>query len=306
MLSCFRLPRPFGGGGGDADQQQAAAVSPRRGPSLPFAASLFAASPSTSGRGKSPWPPPEADDMESLSMLLDTVMGPGGEDNLSGRREEWMADLSQLFIDNKFASGANSRIYKQRAVAVKMVRIPERDEARRAELEEQFIAACKKPPVYCIITEYMSQGTLRMYLNKKDPYSLSPETILTLALDISRGMEYLHAQGVIHRDLKSQNLLLNDEMRVKVADFGTSCLETKCQATKGNKGTYRWMAPEMTKEKPYTRKVDVYSFGIVLWELTTCLLLFQGMTPVQAAYAASEKVPFQLMICKRTESLCLL
>ena len=303
MLSCFRLPRPFGGGGGgDADQQQAAAVSPRRGPSLPFAASLFAASPSTSGRGKSPWPPPEADDMEkkrwdsmeSWSMLLDTVMGPGGEDSRSGRREEWMADLSQLFIGNKFASGANSRIYrgiyKQRAVAVKMVRIPERDEARRAELEEQFIAACKKPPVYCIITEYMSQGTLRMYLNKKDPYSLSPETILTLALDISRGMEYLHAQGVIHRDLKSQNLLLNDEMRVKVADFGTSCLETKCQATKGNKGTYRWMAPEMTKEKPYTRKVDVYSFGIVLWELTTCLLPFQGMTPVQAAYAASEKV----------------
>ena len=121
-------------------------------------------------------------------------------------------------------------IYKQRAVAVKMVRIPERDEARRAVLEEQFnsevaflsrlyhpnivqfIAACKKPPVYCIITEYMSQGTLRMYLNKKDPYSLSPETILKLALDISRGMEYLHAQGVMHRDLKSQNLLLNDEI----------------------------------------------------------------------------------------------
>lgn len=321
MLSCFRLPRPVGGGGGGDADQQAAAVSPRRGPSLPFAASLFAASPSTStsGRGRSAWPP-EADgmekkrwdSMESWSMLLDTVLCEGSSrPDSSGRREEWMADLSQLFIGNKFASGANSRIYrgiyKQRAVAVKMVRIPERDEARRAELEEQFnsevaflsrlyhpnivqfIAACKKPPVYCIITEYMSQGTLRMYLNKKDPYSLSAETILKLALDISRGMEYLHAQGVIHRDLKSQNLLLNDEMRVKVADFGTSCLETKCQATKGNKGTYRWMAPEMTKEKPYTRKVDVYSFGIVLWELTTCLLPFQGMTPVQAAYAASEK-----------------
>ncbi|CAN6194131.1 unnamed protein product [Urochloa humidicola] len=318
MLSCFRLPRFGGSGGGDQ-----AGASPRR-PALPFAASLFAASPSTSGRGKGPWPAAEAEDMEkkrwdsmeSWSMLLDTVLGPGGEpsssrDGAGGRREEWMADLSQLFIGNKFASGANSRIYRgiyrQRAVAVKMVRIPERDEARRSLLEDQFnsevaflsrlyhpnivqfIAACKKPPVYCIITEYMSQGTLRMYLNKKDPYSLSAETILKLALDISRGMEYLHGQGVIHRDLKSQNLLLNDEMRVKVADFGTSCLETKCQATKGNKGTYRWMAPEMTKEKPYTRKVDVYSFGIVLWELTTCLLPFQGMTPVQAAYAASEK-----------------
>ncbi|KAL6874071.1 hypothetical protein ACP4OV_014153 [Aristida adscensionis] len=314
MLSCFRVPRPGG--------RDAAAASPRGRPSLPLA---FAASPSTSGRGKSPWTEAEDmekkrwDSMESWSMLLDTVLAPGGEGSGSGsgaggRREEWMADLSQLFIGNKFASGANSRIYrgiyKQRAVAVKMVRIPERDEARRAVLEAefnsevaflsrlyhpnivQFIAACKKPPVYCIITEYMSQGTLRMYLNKKDPYSLSPETILKLALDISRGMEYLHAQGVIHRDLKSQNLLLNDEMRVKVADFGTSCLETRCQADAkggGNKGTYRWMAPEMTKEKPYTRKVDVYSFGIVLWELTTCLLPFQGMTPVQAAYAASEK-----------------
>lgn len=154
----------------------------------------------------------------------------------------------------------------------------------------QFIAACRKPPVYCIITEYMSQGTLRMYLNKKEPYSLSTETILRLALDISRGMEYLHSQGVIHRDLKSNNLLLNDDMRVKVADFGTSCLETQCQETKGNKGTYRWMAPEMIKEKPYARKVDVYSFGIVLWELTTALLPFQGMTPVQAAFAVAEKV----------------
>ena len=157
-------------------------------------------------------------------------------------------------------------------------------------LNLQFIAACKKPPVYCIITEYMSQGTLRMYLNKKEPYSLSVETILRLALDISRGMEYLHSQGVIHRDLKSNNLLLNDEMRVKVADFGTSCLETRCRETKGNMGTYRWMAPEMIKEKPYTRKVDVYSFGIVLWELTTALLPFQGMTPVQAAFAVAEKV----------------
>ena len=156
----------------------------------------------------------------------------------------------------------------------------------------QFIAACKKPPVYCIITEYMSQGTLRMYLNKKEPYSLSVETILRLALDISRGMEYLHSQGVIHRDLKSNNLLLNDEMRVKVADFGTSCLETQCMEAKGNMGTYRWMAPEMIKEKPYTRKVDVYSFGIVLWELTTALLPFQGMTPVQAAFAVAEKVGY--------------
>ncbi|KAL9687408.1 hypothetical protein QQ045_031809 [Rhodiola kirilowii] len=251
------------------------------------------------------------DSLESWSMILESENLDNWETSKDDEQEEWTADLSQLFIGNKFASGASSRIYrgiyKQRAVAVKMVRIPNQKEETRTLLEQQFksevallsrlshpnivqfIAACRKPPVYCIITEYMSQGNLRMYLNKKEPYSLSIETILRLALDISRGMEYLHSQGVIHRDLKSNNLLLNDEMRVKVADFGTSCLETQCQDSKGNMGTYRWMAPEMIKEKPCTRKVDVYSFGIVLWELTTALLPFQGMTPIQAAFAVSQK-----------------
>ncbi|KAG7033989.1 Serine/threonine-protein kinase HT1, partial [Cucurbita argyrosperma subsp. argyrosperma] len=237
------------------------------------------------------------DSLESWSMILESDNVETWETSKEDQ-EEWTADLSQLFIGNKFASGAHSRIYrgiyKQRAVAVKMVRIPNQNEETRAKLEQQFksevallsrlfhpnivqfIAASKKPPVYCIITEYMSQGTLRMYLNKKEPYSLSTETILRLALDISRGMEYLHSQGVIHRDLKSNNLLLNDEMRVKVADFGTSCLETQCRESKGNMGTYRWMAPEMIKEKPYTRKVDVYSFGIVLWELPRLCFRFKG------------------------------
>ncbi|GJS77856.1 serine/threonine-protein kinase HT1 [Tanacetum coccineum] len=273
--------------------------------------------PYPSSSSKSPWKTEmenmerkRFDSLESWSMILDSENVETWE-VAKEDQEEWTADLSQLFIGNKFASGAHSRIYrgiyKQRAVAVKMVRIPTHKEETRAMLEQQFksevallsrlinpnivqfIAACKKPPVYCIITEYMSQGTLRMYLNKKEPYSLSTETVLRLALDISRGMEYLHSQGVVHRDLKSNNLLLNDEMRVKVADFGTSCLETQTQESKGNMGTYRWMAPEMVKEKPYTRKVDVYSFGIVLWELITALLPFQGMTPVQAAFAVAEK-----------------
>ncbi|KAK4386735.1 Serine/threonine/tyrosine-protein kinase HT1 [Sesamum angolense] len=211
------------------------------------------------------------DSLESWSMILESENVETWEAS-NEEREEWTADLSQLFIGNKFASGAHSRIYrgiyKQRAVAVKMVRIPTHKEETRYLLEQQFksevallsrlyhpnivqfIAACKKPPVYCIITEYMSQGTLRMYLNKKEPYSLSTETIL-----------------------RFWHILFGD-------------------AVPGNKrkqGTYRWMAPEMIKEKPCTRKVDVYSFGIVLWELTTALLPFQGMTPVQAAFAVAEK-----------------
>ena len=82
------------------------------------------------------------DSLESWSMLLEPGNAESSEANAGGEREEWMADLSQLFIGNKFASGSNSRIYrgiyKQRAVAVKMVRIPEQDEEKRATLEQQF------------------------------------------------------------------------------------------------------------------------------------------------------------------------
>ncbi|XP_031474017.1 serine/threonine/tyrosine-protein kinase HT1-like isoform X2 [Nymphaea colorata] len=261
------------------------------------------------------------DSLKSWSVLLDCQISGHGSGEVKeetegaiagGAQPEWVADMSELFIGNRFASGSNSRIYrgiyKQRAVAVKMVRVPDNEDGSRPLIDSQFnsevallsrlrhpnviefIAAYRKPPVYCIITEYMSQGTLRMYLHKKEPYSLSNKMILKFALDISRGMQYLHAQGIVHRDLKSNNLLLNDELTVKVVDFGISCLDTQCHATKGFMGTYRWMAPEMIRGKTYTKKVDVYSFGIVLWELLTALVPFQGMTPVQAAFAVSEKL----------------
>ncbi|KAF5459883.1 hypothetical protein F2P56_019795 [Juglans regia] len=225
--------------------------------------------------------------------------------------EEWSADMSQLLIGNKFASGRHSRIYrgiyKQRDVAIKLISQPEEDENLAAMLEEQFIsevallfrlrhpniitfvAACKKPPVFCIITEYLAGGSLRKYLHHQEPHSVPLNLVLKLALNIAHGMQYLHSRGILHRDLKSENLLLGEDMCVKVADFGISCLESQCGSAKGFTGTYRWMAPEMIKEKHHTKKVDVYSFGIVLWEIITALTPFDNMTPEQAAFAVSHK-----------------
>ncbi|KAE9453746.1 hypothetical protein C3L33_14350, partial [Rhododendron williamsianum] len=219
--------------------------------------------------------------------------------------------MSQLLIGNKFASGRHSRIYrgvyKQRDVAIKLVSQPEEDGDLAALLEKQFtsevallfrlchpniitfVGACKKPPVFCIITEYLAGGSLRKYLHQQEPNSLPLNLVLKLALDIAHGMLYLHSQGILHRDLKSENLLLGEDMCVKVADFGISCLESQCGSAKGFTGTYRWMAPEMIKEKHHTRKVDVYSFGIVLWELLTALTPFDNMTPEQAAFAVCQK-----------------
>ncbi|WOG99492.1 hypothetical protein DCAR_0518844 [Daucus carota subsp. sativus] len=207
--------------------------------------------------------------------------------------EEWGADMSQLFIGNKFASGRHSRIYrgvyKDRDVAIKIISQPEEDSEFGCFSGEAFFAACKKAPVYCIITEYLAGGSLRAYLHQQEPYSLPINLVLKFAIDIARGMQYLHSQGVLHRDLKSENLLLGEDMCVKVADFGISCLESQCGSAKGFTGTYRWMAPEMIKGKAQTKKVDVYSFGIVLWELLTSLTPFDNMTPEQAAFAVCQK-----------------
>ncbi|KAF5205966.1 kinase domain [Thalictrum thalictroides] len=238
------------------------------------------------------------------------LVSSGGEIKGDGQ-EEWSADMSQLLIGSKFASGRHSRIYrglyKQRDVAIKLISQPEEDEHLAALLEKEFtsevaflfhlehpniitfIAACKRPPVFCIITEYLAGGSLRKYLHQQEPHSVPLDLVLKFSLDIARGMQYLHSEGILHRDLKSENLLLGEDMCVKVADFGISCLESHSASAKGITGTYRWMAPEMIKQKHHTRKVDVYSFGIVLWELLTALIPFQDMTPEQAAFAVSEK-----------------
>ncbi|XP_058101014.1 serine/threonine/tyrosine-protein kinase HT1-like [Magnolia sinica] len=227
--------------------------------------------------------------------------------------EEWMVDLSKLFLGLRFASGAHSRlyhgIYKDQPVAVKMITVPDDDEngAMAARLEKQFttevsvlvhlhhrnviklVAACRKPPVFCIITEYLSGGSFRSLLHKLEHKALPLPKLVAISLDIARGMEYVHSQGVIHRDLKPENILFDEEFCLKIADFGIACEAAYCDSVAENPGTYRWMAPEMIKHKPYGRKVDVYSFGLVLWEMVTGTIPYEEMTPVQAAFAVVNK-----------------
>ncbi|GER48183.1 protein kinase [Striga asiatica] len=227
-----------------------------------------------------------------------------------------MVDLSKLFLGNKFAHGAHSRLYQgfymDEPVAMKMIMVPNDDDdddengALGARLEKQFVrevsllsrlrheniiklvAAFRKPAVFCIITEYLPEGSLRAYLHKhKDP--LPMPKLISFALDIARGMEYIHSQGIIHRDLKPENILITQDFRLKVADFGIACEEACCDQLADDPGTYRWMAPEMIKRKKYGRKVDVYGFGLILWELVAGAIPYEDMTPIQAAFAVVNK-----------------
>ncbi|XP_023003175.1 serine/threonine-protein kinase HT1-like [Cucurbita maxima] len=227
--------------------------------------------------------------------------------------DDWSVDLSELFLGLRFAHGAHSRLYhgkyKDKPVAVKIIRQPEDDEngVLASRLEKQFtrevsllsrlnhpnvlkfVAACRKPPVHCVITEYLSQGSLRAYLHKLEHQSLPMRKLIAMALDVARGMEYIHSQGVIHRDLKPENVLIDEDFHLKIADFGIACPDAFLDPLADDPGTYRWMAPEMIKHKPYGRKVDVYSFGLMLWEMVAGAIPYQDMTPIQAAFAVVNK-----------------
>lgn len=124
------------------------------------------------------------------------------------------------------------------------------------------------------VTEYMANGSLRSVLLKKDR-SLDRRKKLTIAMDAAFGMEYLHSKNIVHFDLKCDNLLVNlrDPQRpiCKVGDFGLSRIKRNTLVSGGVRGTLPWMAPELLNgsSSKVSEKVDVFSFGITMWEIIT-------------------------------------
>ncbi|KAL1133649.1 hypothetical protein V6Z11_A12G054300 [Gossypium hirsutum] len=124
------------------------------------------------------------------------------------------------------------------------------------------------------VTEFMVNGSLRHVLLSKDR-QLDRRKRLIIAMDAAFGMEYLHSKNIVHFDLKCDNLLVNlkDPVRpiCKVGDFGLSKIKRNTLVTGGVRGTLPWMAPELLNgsSSKVSEKVDVFSFGIVLWEILT-------------------------------------
>jgi len=143
-------------------------------------------------------------------------------------------------------------------------------------------------PDLCIVTEFVSRGSLNKILHDKDVI-LELDHVRKMALDACKGMAYLHGAHIIHRDLKSHNLLVDKNWNIKVADFGLSRAveETGANLTLTACGTPCWTAPEVLRSQRYTFFADVYSFGICLWEMVARDDPYCGTPPYQVVIAVA-------------------
>ena len=142
----------------------------------------------------------------------------------------------------------------------------------------QFVGFTLYPP-YCIITEYMRNSSLDRYiLSKRPPVILSGTELTQIAIGVAYGMASLHSLGIIHRDLKAGNVLLDKNFLPKVCDFGISRFEDLENGMTEKIGTPNYMAPELITSKKYDFKVDVYSYAMLLYEMSEGVRPFKGLT----------------------------
>eukprot|EP01102_Stenamoeba_stenopodia_P010693 TRINITY_DN324_c0_g3_i1.p1 TRINITY_DN324_c0_g3~~TRINITY_DN324_c0_g3_i1.p1 ORF type:complete len:1230 (-),score=275.04 TRINITY_DN324_c0_g3_i1:2625-5846(-) len=146
-----------------------------------------------------------------------------------------------------------------------------------------------KSPCFCIITEFMPRGSLYDIIHNPQ-VRLNNQHIWKVAYSVGLAMSYLHSQkpAIVHKDLKSHNILVDYNWTIKVADYGLSSVMDSIKSHQFWAGTAQWRAPEVT-ETTYGLAADVYSYGVLLWEMITRKKPFEGLSPAQALKVVKEK-----------------
>jgi len=133
----------------------------------------------------------------------------------------------------------------------------------------RLFGVCMETGHYSIVMEYMPKGSIYKVLQNQNE-ELSWSQRYEISIDIARGLSFLHSQRILHRDLKSLNILLDENYKAKISDFGLAKIKLESASTnsKTKTGTVRWRAPESFKRgfNP-SFSTDIYSYGVVLWEI---------------------------------------
>lgn len=147
-----------------------------------------------------------------------------------------------------------------------------------------LLAVCRQPPHLGFVTEYISGGTLYEYLHRRLPSGASEAAeapraaIQRMLLQVAEGLAYLHFLSVVHRDIKSMNVLLTQARDVKLCDFGLARRKSDlCTGRMQFAGTPSYMAPELLRKQSYSEKVDTFAYGAMLFEAFMLQVPFDGL-----------------------------
>jgi len=236
--------------------------------------------------------------LASISSFSTDTSSPDGSTSLESRKSitlgtidhDWDIPYGQLRNLQVIGHGAFGQVFKARwlgtDVAVKQIMTKtEQEEIPDVKIQDffaeaevmrklkphpnitQLLGVCLFP--LCIVTEFVENGSLFAWLHSEKP--MDNDMKLKILRGTAAGMHHLHAQGVIHRDLAARNILLDSTMKPKVCDFGMSrvSIDNKTNKTENSIGPIKWMAPEALMERKYNTKTDVWSFGVVVYEVLT-------------------------------------
>jgi serine/threonine protein kinase len=220
-------------------------------------------------------------------------------------------DINDISECKKLKSGSNGKVYRglwknEKWIALKL-------QGTLAKSAEDVISEFKirvKLPHNCpnvvpflggstaracpyIVTTYLSNGSLRSLLKKNK--SLDWVTSINIMKDITTGLASIHAHKVIHRDLKSDNIFIDDELHAYLGDFGLAreCNQSyQYQSFAGSRasGTYGYIAPESYQQRIYSAKSDTYSLGVVFWEIASHAKMPLNQDPKKLSYEEAKAI----------------
>ncbi|XP_030652353.1 mitogen-activated protein kinase kinase kinase 10 [Nomascus leucogenys] len=249
-----------------------------------------------------------------VGVFPSNYVAPGAPAAPAGLQLPQEIPFHELQLEEIIGVGGFGKVYRAlwrgEEVAVKAARLdPEKDPAVTAEqvcqearlfgaLQHPNIialrGACLNPPHLCLVMEYARGGALsRVLAGRRVP----PHVLVNWAVQVARGMNYLHNDApvpIIHRDLKSINILILEAIEnhnladtvLKITDFGLARewhKTTKMSAA----GTYAWMAPEVIRLSLFSKSSDVWSFGVLLWELLTGEVPYREIDALAVAYGVA-------------------
>lgn len=220
-----------------------------------------------------------------ITRLRHPVSQGGGSswDITNSIEEQWEVDPEELILGQELGSGQFGLVlegrWRERRVAVKMIRDKSmsdedfKEEARvMMKLSHcrlvQLYGVCTQHSPMCLVFEYMENGCLSDYLRDRKG-RLSQDVMLGMCLDVCEGMAYLESSNFIHRDLAARNCLVSKNNEVKVSDFGMTrfVLDDQYTSSQCSKFPVKWSAPEVIRFCKFSSKSDIWSFGVIMWEI---------------------------------------